>query len=585
MDKYIKYLIITMSIGIIISIGTYAYWTYEITNKKNIIVKTSKNLAEYIVYNEGESRFVGSLKPSESYYDGLHMTVSMHKTIDIDLYVTFYMDVVTISNDISNTNAVKWAITIGNYNNKDAQIIGTGDFRSKSANDTIELVSDVPVNNVDTKYTIWVWIDKSVSGATNLSGSSSDMKVWPMVNQDANLPAKPELDDEMIPVVFDINSGNTLIKTINKNDANWYCYSKRKWANAILVTNSSKSKYLNTSGVTVSESDILGYFVWIPRYKYKVWTTNMGSAVNEQSIDIVFESNDVPKSIGTTIGSYRTHPAFTFGDTELNGIWIGKFETTGNATSPKIIPNVTSLVNQNVASEYETAKKFMTYSSTSKIDSYITRNSEWGAVAYLSHSKYGINEEIYLNNSSGIYTGRSGGAVAGDVITLASQFPGESTSTERYNNFGYYTWDGKVISLSGTIGNYADSKSLGTKASTTGNMYGVYDMVGGANEHVMGNYNAVIGNSGFSAMPDSKYYDKYTVSTMSSCTIEICGGHALFETNRWYKDYPGFVTSNYAWFARGRHYTNDTGGGIFYSAGFDGSANSTRTFRTSLIVK
>lgn len=37
-------------------------------------------------------------------------------------------------------------------------------------------------------------------------------------------------------------------------------------------------------------------------------------------------------------------------------------------------------------------------------------NNEWGAVAYLSRSKYGANREVYVNNSSGYYTGRSGGS-------------------------------------------------------------------------------------------------------------------------------------------------------------------------------
>ena len=30
--------------------------------------------------------------------------------------------------------------------------------------------------------------------------------------------------------------------------------------------------------------------------------------------------------------------AFTFGTDELNGMWVGKFETTGNASTPTIKP-------------------------------------------------------------------------------------------------------------------------------------------------------------------------------------------------------------------------------------------------------
>ena len=38
----------------------------------------------------------------------------------------------------------------------------------------------------------------------------------------------------------------------------------------------------------------------------------------------------------------------------------------------------------------------------------------------------------------------------------------------------------------------------GVGASTTGTIYGVYDMSGGAWEYVMGNYNDIAASSGFS---------------------------------------------------------------------------------------
>lgn len=36
------------------------------------------------------------------------------------------------------------------------------------------------------------------------------------------------------------------------------------------------------------------------------------------------------KDNGTQVGEYYTHPAFTFGDKELDGIWVGKFEMSHN---------------------------------------------------------------------------------------------------------------------------------------------------------------------------------------------------------------------------------------------------------------
>ena len=236
---------------------------------------------------------------------------------------------------------------------------------------------------------------------------------------------RPVVNEGLIPVVFDTANGTTnvkngtKVKTIGKNDSNWYNYSEKKWANAVLVTNTSRSKYLNTSGVIVSEPDILGYFVWIPRYRYKIWTTGVSSSGKEQEIDIIFEGKNETKAVATQTGGYYTHPACTFGDTELDGFWIGKFETGGTANEPKVKPDIRALVNQNISTQFATALKFAggtqsgstvtfngnsTYGLTSKTDSHMLKNSEWGAVAYLSHSKYGANREVYINNSSGLYT-------------------------------------------------------------------------------------------------------------------------------------------------------------------------------------
>ena len=48
------------------------------------------------------------------------------------------------------------------------------------------------------------------------------------------------------------------------------------WANAVLVSETgtvhNRSDYVDAdAGYTISEDDVLAYYVWIPRYKYKVW--------------------------------------------------------------------------------------------------------------------------------------------------------------------------------------------------------------------------------------------------------------------------------------------------------------------------
>jgi hypothetical protein len=44
-------------------------------------------------------------------------------------------------------------------------------------------------------------------------------------------------------------------------------------------------------------------------------------------IDIVFENKNTEVSVGTEVGQYHSHPAFQAFN--VNGIWVGKFETTG----------------------------------------------------------------------------------------------------------------------------------------------------------------------------------------------------------------------------------------------------------------
>ena len=91
-------------------------------------------------------------------------------------------------------------------------------------------------------------------------------------------------------------------------------------------------------------------------------------------------------------------------------------------------------------------------------------------------------------------------------------------------------------------------------------------MSGGAYEYVMGVYNKTIDESGFSSLPDTKYYNNYTGSSYT--------GHALTETNGWYNDSAGFVNSIYPWFFRGGSYSSSTNAGEFYFLDGDGNAGS-----------
>jgi len=119
-------------------------------------------------------------------------------------------------------------------------------------------------------------------------------------------------------------------------------------------------------------------------------------------------------------------------------------------------------------------------------------------------------------------------------------------------------------------------------ASTTGTIYGIYDMSGGTRESVMGvladpNGDPMSGygsanNSGFNGLlsnysnytsgvdfPDSKYYNLYTDSS-------------YIGTRNWYSDYCYFANSEYPWLERGGYYYNSISAGLFYYYRYNGES-------------
>ena len=258
-----------------------------------------------------------------------------------------------------------------------------------------------------------------------------------------NEPNAPILDEGMIAVTY---NGSEWVKADTTNtDSNWYNYDEQKWANVVTVSSTTRESYKNASvGTVISMDDIETMWVWIPRYSYSIGSVNGTNYYGKKGcyleadptqelpgeIDIRFVSNDV-KDRGTakyitTTGAreYYTPDAFTFGDKELSGIWIGKFETSssnpsaenggGNTTEldAMVKPNVTSWRYINVSNAFAVSQKMNNngnrYGIESTTDTHMMKNSEWAVVAYLTQSKYGklgntnftgSNKEIYHNKS------------------------------------------------------------------------------------------------------------------------------------------------------------------------------------------
>ena len=383
-----------------------------------------------------------------------------------------------------------------------------------------------------------------------------------------------ELAQGMIPVKFDA-SGNAVVADTNSE---WYNYETHEWANAVLVNcadSAIKSKYFDSNnkvlasavGKTISMDEIMQMYVYIPRYKYQLFNAEDGTSV-EQAINITFESKTTAKSTGTKNGEWLTHPAFTFGNKELAGIWVGKFELSNTFALPKIVPNVSSLRNMSVSAQFNTSRLMTTtlastYGTSANDDSHMMKNMEWGAIAYLSSSIYGRYTnastciesgcEVWINNNSGYTTGCAGLSVSAS----------EASTCNAWNT------------------------AIGVNASTTGNIYGIYDMSGGAWEYVMGNYNDTISSAGFSSMPEAKYYDKYTGMDLDSDFTKYYLGDATKEMlkvkspggNAWYGDYSYSANSSYSWVRHGGGCSSGTAAGVFSFYIYRGNSYSDDSFR------
>ena len=447
-------------------------------------------------------------------------------------------------------------------------------------------------------YTLYVWIREGVGNdVLNKHYHGKIVVEGENVQRDENAP---ELDSGMIPVTYNGSSWEKADATSN----DWYNYSEGIWANAVTVSSSSRSNYLSAAvGTEINMDDIETMWVWIPRYSYTIGSEDGTNYYGKQGefldttptqalpgeIDIKFIGTEEKDrgtaryivSNGIEDNSWYTPDAFTFGDQELSGIWVGKFETSssdpsatgggGNTTDldAMIKPNVTSWRYINVSNAFNVGLKMNDegnrYGFSSNVDTHMMKNSEWAIVAYLSQSAYGklgntnftgANKEIYQNKSDSYITGCSYGSPSNENTDYGCQ----------------YTYD---ININGT------------GASTTGNIYGIYDMSGGAWEMLMANYNDMIGDSGFSTMPDSKYYNKYTTdNVLNACNGGVCTSHGLSKTASWYNDARNMVSEEYPWLVRGGYHENGIGAGVF---GFSrtnvlGGVGSGNSFRLAMSV-
>ena len=264
------------------------------------------------------------------------------------------------------------------------------------------------------------------------------------------------------------------------------------------------------------------------------------------------------------------------------------------------------------------------YGFNSSTDTHLMKDSEWGMVAYLSQSQYGLNgtnisiNNISLNSGSSSLTKEEGNNLA-SVYAVTGCTTGTSDAEELIvENFD------SVKKLNGNVptenGVYVWNQVQGQTASSTGNMYGIYDLSGGVLERTA----SYVGNERYkdgiiwngSSYIKNEYLMQYAydsekdnveigndasgettkldiASTANYALAENARiyGNAIHETSTagtetssWYNDYSYFPALYFPISTRGGDLWITSYAGLFCLGHGDGNGAYIRGFRPVVIV-
>ena len=579
MKKKVIIPVIASIITVLVLSGvSYAYFSAKIkeNNKTETVLKSNElNL----IFTGTKEITANNMIPGDSFTKTFTVENTSNRAVDYNIYMEnitneFNEDLVYTLEDTTGSVIGETPLPV---TNKDKSYLKTG--ISIEANTIKTYTLKITFKNTDEPQNDYQ--GKTFKGTLGIDTKKINKEYKEVLLNGTD----PVLSDNLVPVTL-ADDG-----TVTKADINteWYKYEDKKWANAVILSDNTKT-YNN--GDIIPEDNIESYFVWIPKYSYQIfnlgetdgYTSSKPTTSNAKEIQIKFgttntnDNNDnectTPMTSGATgnckVGDYMTSPAFISMNT--NGLWVAKFETTGSTTNITVKPNQTSLRNINVKTMFETA-----YNYKRDNDSHMMKNTEWGAVAYLSHSKYGINTEVRINNNSNYITGYAATDSANET-TFPGIYGTDSSVTLPYNT------------------------STGYKASTTGNITGIYDMSGGTWEYTASLRSETYGSSGFDAATlkayNSKYYDEYSSSSDWTTYSKRILGDATGEMgpfyyymdadnnnrihNNWYDDLSDFVNNTYAWFSRGGNYDFGVIANQFLFGHRAGSASDSIGFRLVL---
>ena len=493
---------------------------------------------------------------------------------------------------------------------------------------------------------------------------------------------KPVLATGMKAIKFidPTESSKGEVRDSSVDETNWYDYNAKKWANS-QTEDGSMWVWIPRYAYRVNETDKtfdIKFLIGTTDNYYdengKIQTAKRCTNVDEQ-VDTSVGYTVHPAFTDETKINYRNGGW----DKELTGIWVAKFEAgyaSGNNSAPVKASSVSysqstvwvrgveigqssdgsgparnwldgiygsnkinikyptfqpvtysmNYINHNDA--YNIAKVMTEngniYGLTESTDSHLMKNSEWGAVVYLSQSQYGLNKlEVSINNvnlnSGGITrTNTAGKSGVDSVYAVTGCTTGSTSAGETIRT---------MENINGTAGNTANNavytwdQMNGCSASSSGTIYGIYDLSGGLWERTaayIANENSNLKISGGSITYDNtilktantKYTTTYpfdnttdntsivsnstnssTASTNNYKKNTLIYGDGIRETSTsgtgsssWYGDSSSYPGLNSPFSLRGGYFWAGSGAGLFYFSRTDGNSSYAGGFRAVLIV-
>ena len=521
------------------------------------------------MFSKVEARYVKTASVDIDYNTSdYYFDIEVDKTEITSLPATINVTVKNYEGDSYTDNDLQYSLSINNPYldieiSEDNGILKGGS--KKEQNLQITIFKKQEYNHLLQTLNLQFYINKPYT-------DKKDVPIYIKYKQDI---ITVDLAEGMIPVKYDENIG--WIKTTSE-DPEWYDYNNKKWANVVLEDSTFEGQVLD-------ESKPYSMLVYIPRYAYKI--TSGWHSDKTGTIDIKFIDNEDKDytgitydktykqaiegiSSGDSMNNFVVHPAFNYGnnnENKLNGIWVGKFEssntncTTDIETGQKVTSWRYATINDLFPKVISMNNTGNIYGLSNDVDPHIIKNTEWGMILYLTWSEYGQGTEITMNDNANFLTGG---------------------------------------------GNYKNN----INQTTTGNIYGIYDINGGAwektasyvdNEYVRNkNSSQYIWNK---ALIDTvnegntRYADVYEVGISDGRQPNYLAnaeryGDAIYEvsslgygTTSWNTAMSNFPYNTGAFFVKGSCINDAIAStGLFYSGSTIGGYGTSHSFRIAIPV-